>query len=76
MIDRYSRPEMKEIWSDDGKYRRWLEVEIAVCEEQAERGLIPNEALEEIRNRADFDVARIDEDGFRPPDRPMYAIGG
>jgi adenylosuccinate lyase len=32
MIDRYARPEMKEIWSDEGRYRRWLEVELAVCE--------------------------------------------
>ncbi len=61
MIDRYTRPEMKEIWSDDGKYRRWLDVEIAVCEEQANRGLIPREAVEQIRERASFDVARIDE---------------
>jgi len=61
MIDRYARPEMKEIWSDDGKYRRWLDVEIAVCEEQADRGLIPPEAVAQIRARAGFDVARIDE---------------
>jgi len=61
MIDRYARAEMKEIWSEDGKYRRWLDVEIAVCEEQAARGLIPSDAVEEIRNRASFDVARIDE---------------
>ena len=61
MIDRYTRSVMKEIWSDDGKYRRWLDVEIAVCEEQANRGLIPREAVEQIRERASFDVARIDE---------------
>ena len=48
MIDRYARAEMKGIWSEDGKYRRWLDVEIAVCEEQAVRGLIPSEAVEEI----------------------------
>jgi adenylosuccinate lyase len=61
MIDRYARPEMKEIWSDDGRYRRWLEVELAVCEVHAERGLIPPDALAEIRERAAVDPARVAE---------------
>jgi adenylosuccinate lyase len=61
MIERYSRPEMAAIWSDEGKYRRWLEVEIAVCDVLAERGVIPRDALETIRRKADFDVARIGE---------------
>ncbi len=61
MIERYARPEMKEIWTDEGKYRRWLQVEIAVCEVQCERGLIPRQALENIVSKASFDVARIDE---------------
>ena len=61
MIERYTRPEMKEIWTDEGKYRRWLQVEVAVCEAQCERGLIPREDLEVIANKASFDVARIDE---------------
>ena len=61
MIDRYSRPEMRAIWSDDGRYRRWLAVEIAVCEVLAERGEIPRDAVEEIRARAGFDAARIAE---------------
>ena len=52
---------MKEIWTDEGKYRRWLEVEIAVCEVQCERGLIPRDAFEAIASRASFDIARIDE---------------
>jgi adenylosuccinate lyase len=55
MIDRYARPEMKEIWTDDGRYRRWLEVELAVCEVQAERGLIPRDALDTIRAKAAVD---------------------
>jgi adenylosuccinate lyase len=59
MIDRYSRPEMRAIWSDDGRYQRWLAVEIAVCEERARRGEIPAEALQAIRSRAGFDAARI-----------------
>ncbi len=61
MIDRYSRPEMRAIWSDDGRYRRWLAVEIAVCEELARRGEIPAQAVEVIKARADFDPARIAE---------------
>ncbi len=61
MIDRYSRPEMSAIWSEEGRYRRWLEVELAVCDELAERGIIPRTALEQIRSRARFDLERIRE---------------
>ncbi len=61
MIDRYARAEMKEIWSEEGKYRRWLAVELAVCEVHAERGLIPADSLETIRARASVDPARVDE---------------
>jgi adenylosuccinate lyase len=61
LIDRYSRPEMRAIWSDEGRYRRWLAVEIAVCEELARRGEIPADALETIKARAGFDVGRIAE---------------
>ena len=61
MIDRYARPDMSAIWSEDGKVQRWLDVELAVCEVQTERGTIPPEAMAEIRERAGFDVARIAE---------------
>jgi adenylosuccinate lyase len=61
MIERYSRPEMRAIWSDEGRLRRWLEVELAVCDVLAERGQIPAEAARSIRARAGFDVARIAE---------------
>ncbi len=50
MIPKYSRPEMATIWSDKGKYDRWLQVEIAVCDAWAERGDIPMEAAEKIRS--------------------------
>ena len=50
MIPKYSRAEMAAIWSDKGKYDRWLQVEIAVCDAWAERGDIPKEAAEKIRN--------------------------
>jgi adenylosuccinate lyase len=61
VIDRYARPVMKAIWTDEGRLARWLEVELAVCEVQAERGLIPPDALAEIRARAGFDTARVAE---------------
>ncbi|MDH3685499.1 MAG: adenylosuccinate lyase [Myxococcales bacterium] len=61
MIERYSRPEMAAIWSDEGRLRRWLDVELAVCDVLAERGVIPAEAARTIRERAGFDVARIAE---------------
>jgi adenylosuccinate lyase len=61
MIDRYTRDAMKAIWSDDGRYQRWLAVEIAVCEVQADLGRIPAEAVETIRSRAGFEVSRIEE---------------
>ena len=61
MIDRYSRPEMRALWSDEGRLRRWLEVELAVCDVLAQRGEIPAEAARTIRARAGFDAARIAE---------------
>ncbi|MFP8876889.1 MAG: adenylosuccinate lyase, partial [Myxococcota bacterium] len=61
MIDRYSRAEMAEIWSDDGRYQRWLEVELAVCEVQAERGFLPREALDTIRAKAAVEPERVAE---------------
>jgi len=61
VIERYARPEMAGIWSEEGKYARWLEVELAVCEVHAERGLIPAEALETIRRKAAVDPARVAE---------------
>jgi adenylosuccinate lyase len=61
VIDRYARPAMKAIWTDEGRLSRWLEVELAVCEVQAERGLIPPDAMAEIRSRAAFDPTRVAE---------------
>jgi adenylosuccinate lyase len=59
MIPKYSRPDMAAVWSDKGKYDRWLQVEIAVCDAWAERGDIPQEAAEKIHN------ARYDLDDFQ-----------
>jgi adenylosuccinate lyase len=60
MIERYSRPQMKKVWSDETKFAKWLEVEIAVCEAWAELGVIPREAIPEIK-KARFDLKRFDE---------------
>jgi len=61
VIERYTRPQVAEIWSDEGRYRRWLDVELSVCEVLAERGDIPAEAVRSIREKASFDTARIAE---------------
>jgi adenylosuccinate lyase len=49
MIERYSRPKMKRVWSDKNKFEKWLQVEIAVCESWAEIGRIPKDAIPEIK---------------------------
>jgi len=61
MIARYTLPEMGNIWTDENKFRKWLEVEIAVCEVHAEMGTIPLEAVEIINKKARFEVERIQE---------------
>jgi len=61
MIERYTLPEMGAIWSEQNKFQKWLEVELAVCEVHAEMGTIPREALEQIKSRAKFSVERINE---------------
>ncbi|MBS1560410.1 MAG: adenylosuccinate lyase [Bacteroidetes bacterium] len=59
MIERYTRPEMGAIWSDENRFGIWLEIEILACEAQANLGVIPVEAVREIREKARFDVKRI-----------------
>jgi len=61
MIERYTLPEMGALWTEQSKFQKWLEVEIAVCEVHAELGTIPREALEQIKARAKFSVERINE---------------
>jgi len=61
MIDRYTLPKMREIWSEENKFRKWLEVELAACEAWASLGKIPREALVKIKRRANFDLKRISE---------------
>ncbi len=59
MIERYSRPEMADIWTQENKFRAWLKVELAVCEAWHRLGVIPDEAIKDIREKADFDLDRI-----------------
>ncbi len=59
LIERYTLPEMGEVWTEAYKLKTWLQVEIAVCEAQAELGYIPAEAVEEIKAKARFDPQRV-----------------
>jgi adenylosuccinate lyase len=59
VIARYTRPEMGRIWSDENRFRKWLDVEIAASETLADAGLVPKDAARAIRERGAFDVERI-----------------
>lgn len=61
MIKRYTLPEMGAIWTEENRYRKWLEVEIAACQANAEAGNIPAEVVDVIRQKAAFSVDRIHE---------------
>src|ERR1039458_7226285 len=61
LIARYTRPEMGHIWSDENKFRTWLEVEVAATETLAEAGIVPQAAAKAIRERGGFDLARINQ---------------
>jgi adenylosuccinate lyase len=61
MIPRYTLKDMGKVWSEENKFGRWLEVEKAVARAQAELGIIPVEAAEDINNKADFEISKINE---------------
>ncbi len=61
MIERYSRPEMGAIWTEENKFKAWLEVEILACEAWSELGDIPKEDVQKLRENASFDIDRIKE---------------
>jgi adenylosuccinate lyase len=61
MIERYTRPEMGAIWTEENRFKAWLEVEILACEAWSELGVIPREDVELIRKNASFDIQRIKE---------------
>ncbi len=61
MIPRYTRPEMAKIWTEQRKFETWLEIELAVCEVLADLGEIPAKAVKEMKEKASFNVDRINE---------------
>ena len=61
MIDRYTRPEMGAIWTEENRFKAWLEVEILACEAWAELGEIPKEDVKKLRENASFNIDRIKE---------------
>ncbi len=61
MIDRYTLPAMAEIWREENKFQKWLEIEILAVEAWAKLGLVPTESLERIKKRAGFQVERVKE---------------
>jgi adenylosuccinate lyase len=61
MIARYSRPEMRALWSEERKFATWLEIEILACEAQADLGFVPREDAETIRAKAKFSIPEINE---------------
>ena len=60
MIPRYSRPEMTAIWSDENRFRIWLDIEVHACDAQAKLGVIPKRAAATIRRKAGFNIKEID----------------
>jgi len=61
MIDRYTRPEMGNIWTEENRFKAWLEVEVLACEAWVKLGEIPAEDVKKIRENASFDIERIKE---------------
>jgi len=61
MIKRYTRSQMAEIWTEEYKYKTWLEIEILACESMAKLKLIPEESVKIIRQKANFSVEEIEE---------------
>lgn len=61
MVKRYEVKEIKEIWSPRNRFRKWLDVEIAITEVWHHWGEVPDESMDNIRKNADFDIDRIDE---------------
>ena len=59
MIDRYTLPEMKKLWSEEEKFRTWLEIEILACEARSKLGEVSPQALKKIKEKARIDVRKI-----------------
>jgi adenylosuccinate lyase len=61
LIARYTRSEMGRVWSEENKFQKWLDVELAAAETLADAGIVPREAARKLRERARIDVARIND---------------
>ena len=61
MIDRYTRPEMAELWSEQAQFQSWLDVELAACQAFAKLGMIPQADVDALYAKASFDIDRIHE---------------
>src|SRR5437868_2013316 len=61
MIQRYSRPEMREIWTEQRKLEIWLQIELLASEALADEGLVPKKDLEQMRSKAAFTIERCKE---------------
>jgi adenylosuccinate lyase len=61
MIERYTTPRMKDLWSDRNRFQKWLDIEILACEAMANLGVIPKSAVRTIKRKAKFDVKRISQ---------------
>ncbi|MGC8603589.1 MAG: adenylosuccinate lyase, partial [Desulfomonilaceae bacterium] len=61
LINRYSRKQMTDIWEPANKFQKWLDIELAVCEAWAKRGVVPQASMERIRKKASFSIDRINE---------------
>jgi adenylosuccinate lyase len=61
MIERYTLQRMSRIWEEKNKFKKWLDIEVAICEAYGELSLIPQEDLKNIKEKANFDIDRINE---------------
>src|SRR5512135_1241741 len=61
MIPRYTRERMADVWEAENRFRKWLQIEVSACEAMSKLGLVPVSAMKEVRKKAGFDVARIEE---------------
>ncbi|MBI5191084.1 MAG: adenylosuccinate lyase, partial [Nitrospirae bacterium] len=61
MIERYSRPEMAAVWTTENKYSKWLQVEVLACEAWSKLGKVPASSVANIKKKAAFEAARVDE---------------
>ncbi len=61
MIPRYTRKRMADVWEAENRFRKWLQIEVSACEAMSKLGLVPAAAVKEVRKKAGFDVARVEE---------------